>query len=230
MTGTISHLAMPAALFLGLHFLVAGTGLRAAVVGALGARAYLGLFAALSLASFVWLVLAYRDAPVAPVWYLPQLAWVALVLMPFALLGALAAYTTGPALAAAAAGAASEGEARAVGIFAITRHPFLWSVALWAGTHLLVRGDVASLIFFGSFLALGLIGALRADAKKRAGDAEAWRRLAAATSNVPFAAIVGGRARLSLAELGWWRLAVAAALYGGLLLAHGRVFGTAVLT
>ena len=230
MTGTIPHLAMPAALFLGLHFLVAGTGLRAAVVGALGARAYLGLFAALSLASFVWLVLAYRDAPVAPVWYLPQLAWVALVLMPFALLGALAAYTPGPALAAAAAGAASEGEARAVGIFAITRHPFLWSVALWAGTHLLVRGDVASLIFFGSFLALGLIGALRADAKKRAGDPEAWRRLAAATSNVPFAAIVGGRARLSLAELGWWRLAVAAALYGGLLLAHGRVFGTAVLT
>ena len=230
MTGTIPHLAMPAALFLGLHFLVAGTGLRAAIVGALGARAYLGLFAALSLASFVWLVLAYRDAPVAPVWYLPQAAWVALVLMPFALLGALAAYTTGPALAAAAAGAGSEGEARAVGIFAVTRHPFLWSVALWAGTHLLVRGDVASLIYFGSFLAPGMIGALRADAKKRAGDAEAWRRLAAATSNVPFAAIVGGRARLSLAELGWWRLAAAAALYGGLLLAHGRVFGTAILT
>ena len=226
MTGTIAHLAMPAALFLGLHFLVAGTGLRTAIVGALGARTYLGLFAALSLASFVWLILAYRDAPVAPVWYLPQLAWVALVLMPFALLGALAAYTTGPALA----GVASEGEARAVGIFAVTRHPFLWSVALWAGTHLLVRGDVASLIFFGSFLALGLIGALRADAKKRARDAEAWRRLAAATSNAPFAAIAGGRARLSLAELGWWRLAVAAALYAGLLLAHGRVFGTAILT
>ena len=230
MTGTISHLAIPAALFLGLHFLVAGTGLRAAIVGALGARTYLGLFAALSLASFVWLILAYRDAPAAPVWYLPQLAWVALVLMPFALLGALAAYTTKPALAAAAADAAAGGEARAVGIFAVTRHPFLWSVALWAGAHLLVRGDVASLIFFGAFLALGLVGALRADAKKRAADAEAWRRLAAATSNVPFAAIVQGRARLSLAELGWWRLAVAAALYVALLLVHDRAFGTAVLT
>ena len=230
MTGTISHLAIPAAVFLGLHFLVAGTGLRTAIVRALGARTYLGLFAALSLASLVWLILAYRDAPVALVWYLPQLAWVTLVLMPFALLGALAAYTTKPALATAAADAAAEGEARAVGIFAITRHPFLWSVALWAGTHLLVRGDVASLIFFGSFLALGLIGTLRADAKKRSGDAEAWRRLAAATSNLPFAAIFRGRARLSLAELGWWRLAVAAALYVGLLLAHDRVFGTAILT
>ena len=31
MTGTISHLAIPAALFLGLHVLVAGTGLRAAI-------------------------------------------------------------------------------------------------------------------------------------------------------------------------------------------------------
>ena len=230
MTGTLSHLAIPAAVFLGLHLLVAGTGLRAAIVGALGARTYLGLFAALFLASFVWLILAYRDAPVALVWYLPQLAWVALVLMPFALLGALAAYTTRPALAAAGAGAAAEGEARAVGIFAVTRHPFLWSVALWAGAHLLVRGDVASLIFFGSFLALGLMGALRADAKKRTADAEAWRRLAAATSNVPFAAIVEGRARLSLAELGWWRLSLAAALYVGLLLVHGRVFDTAILT
>ena len=224
MTGTMWHLAIPAAVFLGLHLLVAGTGLRSAIVGALGARTYLGLFAALSLASFVWLILAYRDAPVALVWYLPQLAWVSLVLMPFALLGALAAYTTKPALAAA------EGEARAVGIFAVTRHPFLWSVGLWAGVHLLVRGDVASLIFFGSFLALGLIGALRADAKKRTADAEAWQRLAAATSNVPFAAMVGGRARLLLAELGWWRLAVAAVLYVGLLLMHGRVFGTAILT
>ena len=230
MTGTISHLAIPTAVFLGLHLLVAGTGLRAAIVGVLGARTYLGLFAALSLASFVWLILAYRDAPMAPVWYLPQLAWVALVLMPFALLGALAAYTTGPALAATAADAAARGEARAVGIFAVTRHPFLWSVALWAGAHILVRGDVASLIFFGSFLALGLVGALRADAKKRAADAEAWRRLAAATSNVPFAAMVRGRARLSLAELGWWRPAVAAALYVALVLVHDRAFGTAILT
>ena len=230
MTGTILHLAIPAAVFLGLHLLVAGTGLRAAIVGVLGARTYLGLFAALSLASFVWLILAYRDAPMALVWYLPQLAWVALLLMPFALLGALAAYTTKPVLAATAAGAAAEGEARAVGIFAVTRHPFLWSVALWAGTHLLVRGDVASLVFFGLLLVLGLVGTLRADAKKRAADAEAWRRLAAATSNVPFAAMVGGRARLSLAELGWWRLAVAAVLYVGLLLVHGRVFGTAILT
>jgi uncharacterized membrane protein len=33
----------------------------------------------------------------------------------------------------------------------LVRHPFLWGVALWAVAHLLVNGDAASLILFGSF-------------------------------------------------------------------------------
>lgn len=34
-----------------------------------------------------------------------------------------------------------------------TRHPQLWGVVLWAVAHLLVRGDLASVVLFGGLLA-----------------------------------------------------------------------------
>jgi len=40
-----------------------------------------------------------------------------------------------------------------------------------------------------------------------------WRTFASATSNVPFAAILVGRQRLAIGEIGWWRLATAAVLF-----------------
>lgn len=33
----------------------------------------------------------------------------------------------------------------------VLRHPFLWGVTLWAAAHLLVNGDLASLLLFASF-------------------------------------------------------------------------------
>ncbi len=48
---------------------------------------------------------------------------------------------------------------------------------------------------------------------------------AAATSNVPFAAIASGRNHLAWGELGVWRIAVAVAAYAGMLALHGPLFG-----
>ena len=36
------------------------------------------------------------------------------------------------------------------------RHPFLWGVTLWALSHLLVNGDLGSLILFGGFAAYAI--------------------------------------------------------------------------
>jgi uncharacterized membrane protein len=36
------------------------------------------------------------------------------------------------------------------------QHPMLAAIKLWALAHLLVRGDLASLLLFGSFLAYGV--------------------------------------------------------------------------
>jgi uncharacterized membrane protein len=41
-------------------------------------------------------------------------------------------------------------DAPARGIQRVTRHPFLWGVAVWAFVHLIANGDVASLMLFGS--------------------------------------------------------------------------------
>lgn len=39
----------------------------------------------------------------------------------------------------------------AKGIQRITRHPFLWGVAVWSFTHLILNGDLASVIFLAAF-------------------------------------------------------------------------------
>jgi len=107
----------------------------------------------------------------------------------------------------------------------ITRHPFLWGVALWALVHLIVNGDLASLILFGSLLVLALGGTAAIDAKRRRSFGEQWMQFAAVTSNVPFAAIVAGKNRLgpAVVEIGVWRPLVAIVVYAVAFYLHGRV-------
>ena len=87
------------------------------------------------------------------------------------------------------------------GVTRITRHPFQWSVVLWAGTHLAANGDQVSVVFFTTFLVLGLLGGALIDRKKAAALGADWQPYAQVTSNVPFAAILSGRNRLVLREL-----------------------------
>jgi uncharacterized membrane protein len=53
----------------------------------------------------------------------------------------------------------------------------------------------------------------------------AWDSFAARTSNVPFAAVLSGRARLNWSELLDWRMAVAVLLFAVVLFGHARVIG-----
>ena len=107
----------------------------------------------------------------------------------------------------------------------ITRHPFLWGIALWALVHLIVNGDLASLIFFGSLLVLAVGGTLAIDAKRRRSFGGQWTKFADVTSDVPFAAIVAGRNRLglALAEIGVWRPLTAILVYAAAFYLHGRL-------
>jgi uncharacterized membrane protein len=57
----------------------------------------------------------------------------------------------------------------------------MWAIALWAAAHILARGDLASSIFFGGFLAVALLGTVLIDARKRAAFGADWRRFAAVT-------------------------------------------------
>jgi uncharacterized membrane protein len=111
------------------------------------------------------------------------------------------------------------------GVLRITRHPFLWGVVLWSGFHLLANGDLAPVIFFGTFFVVALPGTFSIDAKLRRRLGPAWEAFAAKTSNIPFAAVLAGRNTLNIGESLGWRFWLALLLFLIVLFAHSRLFG-----
>ena len=126
MTGTIIELALAAIVFVGSHFGISSTGLRADLVGRLGERAYLGLYSAVALILLAWLIRAYANAPTVQLWFNPPLLIVLpLVVMPFALLFVVCGLTQRNPTAVGMTGLSAGTQRPAPGIFAITRHPAL---------------------------------------------------------------------------------------------------------
>jgi uncharacterized membrane protein len=100
----------------------------------------------------------------------------------------------------------------------ITRHPIMWSFMLWSLAHVLARGDVKSVIFFGGLFALAALGTASIDRKKESNPD--WPRFAAVTSNIPFVAIARGRNRIVWREIGWLRPLAGLALFFAVLSFH----------
>jgi uncharacterized membrane protein len=220
------------AFFLLIHFGVSGTRLRDVLVAHVGAGSYRGGFALASIVGLVWMSRAYGRAPTVDLWGqltgLRPLAFV-LVLVAFLFVG-IGLATPSPT------GVGMESQlARGTdivrGIVRITRHPFLWGVGLWAFVHLVVNGDLASLILFGSLLLLALVGTTFIDAKRRRSFGDQWSRFTQTTSNVPFAAIATGRNEFgpALREIGILRPLIATAAYVMVFVLHGRLFGAPLL-
>ena len=214
--------------FLLIHFGVSGTRLRDVLVARLGAGPYRGAFAVASVVGIVWMITAYRRAPAVDLWGqltgLRPLAFV-LVLIAFLFVG-IGLATSSPTRVGMETKLA-QGTEIVRGIVRITRHPFLWGVGLWAFVHLIVNGDLASVILFGSLLVLALGGTVSIDAKRRRSFGDQWSRFIQATSNVPFAAIAAGRDQLrpALREIGILRPVIAIAAYALFFVFHGRLFG-----
>jgi len=221
---------LAAALFFdGIHFLISGTGLRGKLVGLAGERAFRATFSLMSLAGIVWLSRAYGRSEYIQLWgQFPALRLLALVVMLIAFFFVVLAFTSPNPTAVGGEALLTEKEP-AKGIQRITRHPFLWGVALWSLTHLALNGDLASVIFFGTFLILAVGGPFSIDRKRKKVSGDAWERFAALTSNVPFMAIIGGRNSLKIGELGWWRVVLALILYGLFLYFHQTLFSVSPL-
>lgn len=106
-----------------------------------------GLVAVLVLASVVLMVIGYRGADYIEVWSAPRgLIHVNNLLMVFAF------YLY----------AASAAKGAKIWLGTRVRHPQLTAVAVWAVAHLLVNGDLASVVLFGGLLvwALATIGVI----------------------------------------------------------------------
>ena len=157
-----------------------------------------------------------------PLW--PGLRHLPAAVMPFSfILIACGVLTPNPTAVAAGRLLANPEPAR--GIIRVTRHPVMWGIMLWAGAHILARGELKATLFFGTFLLLAAAGTRLQDARKAATHGGDWVRFDALTSNLPFAAIARGRNRFAAGEIGLVRVAFGLLLYGGFLLTHAWLFG-----
>jgi uncharacterized membrane protein len=218
-----------ALVFLAIHLFISGTRLRDAITAVIGEGPYMGLFALASLGCLVWLAHSYNNASAGAgdrlLYELGQgMRDSGILIVGFAfLLGVQGLFAKNPTRVRMEGAAGDEGAIR--GVVRITRHPFLWGVAIWAAFHVAANGDIASVIFFGTFFVLALFGTSSIDAKRARKLGPQWRGFAAKTSDVPFAAIMSGRNRFSASETFGWRFWAAAAIFVILLFAHPWLFG-----
>jgi uncharacterized membrane protein len=130
-------------LFMVPHLLPTAPDMRASLRDKMGASGYLLAFSIVSLASLIMIATGYGEAHGRGVgnvqlWYPPAfMKHITMLLMLPAFILLAAAYIPSRIRTAA-------------------KHPMLAAVKLWALGHLLVRGDLASLLLFGSFLAYGV--------------------------------------------------------------------------
>lgn len=227
LTGSIDALVAAAATFVAAHFILANPPVRDILVRRLGERGFRALFSAVAALTLIWLAAAYNAAPARIVWQPSALLrWIAVLAMPFASVLIVGGVTT-PGVTVVGGEKLAGTPAAVRGIHRVTRHPFLWGVVIWAAAHLAANGDLGGIALFGALGLLALGGMFSIDAKRRQSLGAAWGPIALTTSIVPFAAIFQRRARLSFAEIGWWRVALGLVLYAALLLGHDAIVGVA---
>jgi uncharacterized membrane protein len=224
----LTHLVIAIGIFLATHIILAENPARRALVRVLGERPFAWGYGAVAILQLVWIGQAVEAAPVVRYWEPPDwAAAIPLLVMPLALLLLVCGFTQNNPTASLAAGRLARREV--TGILAVTRNPVMWGLGLWSLAHLAVVAEAAEALRYAAFGALALLFLPRIEAKQRAKWGEAaWADFTAHSSNIPFVAMARGRARLRWREIGWVRLAGAAALYIALLLwLHPTIAGVA---
>lgn len=130
-------------LFFAVHLVPTSPSLRDGLIERFGETAYKIGFSVLSLVGFVLIVAGYHKLQLMPgknpvLWDPPS--WtrhIAFLLMVPAMILLVAAFVPSRIRTAA-------------------KHPMLAAIKAWALAHLLVNGDLGSLVLFGSFLAFGV--------------------------------------------------------------------------
>jgi uncharacterized membrane protein len=216
-------LIVAAILWLALHFILAGTRLRDRVVELIGENGFRGLFSLLSVSLLALLIWSWSVADTTPLWYAPDwLRWVLAVVMLVAFVLLIASVSAPNATMVGGETAMAQAPR---GIHRVTRHPMLWSFALWGAVHVIGNGDTAAIIFFGTFLVTALGGMPSIDAKLARRDPATWQTLSATTSIIPFGAIIAGRNRFVPREIRWWTLLLGVVAWTTVLHLHAWLFG-----
>jgi uncharacterized membrane protein len=150
--GNMLLMVIGLALFFLVHLLPTSPDIRRSVVERYGEGPYKLAFSLVSAAGLALVVYGYAKLGHTPgknpeIWLPPNwLRHVTMLLMPIAFVLLAAAYIPSRIRTAA-------------------RHPMLAAIKIWAFAHLLVNGDLASIVLFGSFLAYAVYD--RISVKKR---------------------------------------------------------------
>lgn len=186
--------------FVGSHELLSHP-LRRPLVERLGEKGFMGLYSLVAIATFGWIVVEFRQAPADLLWVAPAWAWTAGSVIMFIASVLFVGSMTAPNPALTMAGGVLAGDSEPQGALRLTRHPMMWSFALWAVVHAGVSGRTAAVILAAGVGMLALFGAAMQDRKKRVALGDRWAAWEAKTSFLPFAtgrfwpgwiAVVGG--------------------------------------
>jgi len=172
-------------LFLGIHSVrIAAPEFRQAQIDARGLNIWKGIYSLVAILGFIILVWGYGIARQDPVVFWLAPAWmshvVALLMLPAMILLVASQVPAGR-------------------IKAAVKHPMLMAVKIWALAHLLVNGDLASLLLFGGFLAWAVVDRISEKKRLRAGittnpvaGALKWDIIAVVGGLVLYVLFVGG--------------------------------------
>jgi len=172
-------------LFMASHMFPMRPPMRPWLIARLGLKGYFTSYSVLSLLVLGWLIVAASRAPyigIIPQWEI--LRWAPIVVMPLACLIAVGGMMGQNPLSFGGLGA-KEFDPDAPSMLAVSRHPLLVAMALWAGAHMLANGDLAHVILFGLFAGFSIMGMSLIDRRKQRqlGEGE-WHRLAQGTARL----------------------------------------------
>ncbi len=219
----MSRLIFSSALFLISHLGISSTTFRQVLVERLGRNGYLAAYSIVAVITLGFMILSYADRPVSAYLWLPSPVhwWVTYVLVGLSFVLAVGAFSTKNPTSVGQEGALGTGPR---GVVCITRHPFQWAVVLWVVGHMISNGDVASLVFFGTFGLVSAFGTYLMDTRIAGERDGTWPVFAARTSNIPFGAIVTGRATLRWKDL-WLPTLLGLAIFVAVFVGHGWITG-----
>ena len=169
--------------FLATHFLMSHP-LRGPLVRAMGEGPFRGLYSLIALITFGGMIYFYhaigREA--YHMWDAGDAGWIAgTILMWLAAILFVGSFLGNPALVGARGPRGGPS-----GVLAITRHPMMWSFAIWAAVHMMIIAEFKSVIFDGTIIIMALAGAAGQDRKKSNLMGNSWHEWTAQTAFVPF--------------------------------------------
>ena len=211
---------------LGTHIGLASRRPRAALVARLGEQGYLFLFSLVAAVCFTALVGFYaahrfEGPPGLGLGSNPLLRVTLISVVVLGVVLAAASLVDYPHSPMAIFGRPGS---EPYGIERISRHSFFVAMALIGGAHVLLALHLIGAVFASGFAALGLVGSWHQDRKLLRLRGEPYAAYVAATSTIPFAAILGGRQRLALRELPLRALAVGVVVAAVLRAGHDSIF------